>query len=376
MCAQPSHHPRRFVVFVRGTSAAYLRKGSHITVRKVPLDDRDVNVRVFTRFQTSQSGVTTPLYLEFEIEGDASSIDDACEKFGSVASGFTPAIGVCTNAGTTDLHFHRAVEITESVGEREFRQAIREDAIPVDKTLREIPIKDFRVVFEALFDSPHHERVHRAMAHYSMSLERWGMGQDILVMAHLYMGAETLSEVLVKLDCEQAGVSKKELAERQGIRVRDLAPLKRKEVIFRGDEELYKAAKSVSDGWEHGYESFGKVYRIARKIKERSAALLREALLSTLLGDNASYEHLLKAPYKNPKPPLGFARIVSGKLHGNRDVLVPPGEPYPELINLSVKPYPSSSIKESRLDLKYSMETVLPKGVTLMDIEVLFIDWR
>jgi len=150
---------------------------------------------------------------------------------------------------------------------------------------------------------PESDRLHRVISQYSIALQNWSPGRDILALAHLYMGMEALTEVAIQEECRRPGLDKEQMARALGHeKVGDIGPHFRREVLFQKDNECYQKAKDASDGLEHGYKGFPEIQTLARAARDRSAAYLRAAIIR-MSGIDEKNTHVLLNPLSVPALP-------------------------------------------------------------------------
>jgi hypothetical protein len=133
------------------------------------------------------------------------------------------------------------------------------------------------------------DRIARAMTQYEIALRRLHDNELPLAIAHIYMGVETITKAIVRLECEERGVDETGL----GIALKldpqmdrfgaALEKLIRADIIFQGDAASYKNARAVSDGIEHGFASWEEIWSFDLDgIFDSSARYLRAAVLRAL----------------------------------------------------------------------------------------------
>jgi hypothetical protein len=139
------------------------------------------------------------------------------------------------------------------------------------------------------------------MQQYWIALRNWLPGREVLALAHLYMGMEALTKAALRRERTKHGcTSDQALVKELGIEKKELDGFVRRETLFQGDGETYRAAKAASDGFEHGFLSLADVHSLASQARDRTGELLRMAIFDAGgLEKNAS-EILLGEKYGTP----------------------------------------------------------------------------
>lgn len=176
-----------------------------------------------------------------------------------------------------------------------------------------------------------------------------------MATAHLFMGMEALTKVVLRKRLLESDSSEEVLARRMGLDPLSLGPCERlstlleaairRKVLFCGDDECHRDAKKASDGFEHGFMTFEEIREHASLVRDKTAAYLRTAILDLLEGV-LGQEHrqaLLSAPYHEPLGRWSFVKYVRGELVGESDALSSEEMEYPLLQWRSV-------IKQAQMD--------------------------
>ena len=111
-------------------------------------------------------------------------------------------------------------------------------------------------------------------------------------VAHAFMAAEALTPVARHHLQKELGLSdddfyqeakkdgKIKYSMRQNDKPNTNNHFARRRVVFGGDRETHKAAREVSDGFEHGFETYEKLLEKAEKCAEPTMAHVRRAIIN------------------------------------------------------------------------------------------------
>lgn len=143
------------------------------------------------------------------------------------------------------------------------------------------------------------------------------------------MGMENLTPVALRDELREQGVSREQLAESWGVPLNQLDPEVRRRLLFRSDEECYKAALAASDGLEHGFKPLPDLHELAKSSRDCAAAHLREAILFYLSPAQDVSDRILGPEYREPKESFSFSRYARATLSGSAEGLAAPEESYP-----------------------------------------------
>lgn len=187
-----------------------------------------------------------------------------------------------------------------------------------------------RALIQALAAHPKRQRIQRAIAQYTEALQSWRPGREINCLAHLYMGIETITEVVLRNHL--AGRSEQELASEWCVEPKLIRSETRRRLVFSGDEVTYKKAKGVSDGFEHGFSDVEEMRKPASEVILKTAAYLRQVIIETLKIDATLQARALGADYAKPRGPITVVRYLYGTLLGKAEQLAMPDQSYPHMV--------------------------------------------
>ena len=244
-----------------------------------------------TRFE-DVDGFRAPRELRYIVISHAPDIEVALDYLYGTAHRFHNGMQLVVNAAADMIQETLVQEIQDFFPGAFFRQT--------EFTLPRLP-RNGRIVDGALsgkvvnasFGLPPNERdrFERAADHYCTALSHWREGEIPLAMMHLYIGVESICKAISRNVQRREGITEEKLYDRYGVAGKehpDTALLHsiRLQKVFRGDAATAKAARDASDGIEHGFADYKKVWELSRKAYEKTASYLRRALFDMLdLGD-------------------------------------------------------------------------------------------
>lgn len=258
--ASPAIRAEYTVVLRAPAAARFLpEEGQEVSlVTSKSANDTPLRLRMCTRWLDRGFDAPLPGDLWLEVRGVADSLDDAITRFAGLAQPFTSLLAFCANTKVGTAEVHLAYESTPGRAEREFLEVFLPDESGVPKERRIITISDFNPCVRAYLSlTTELPRIMRALQQYNLALRYWYFGGEWLALAHLYMAVETLTPSTQRKVETERGLTTEELARSVGVDPDDpsrprwrpaLEKWCRREVIFAGDHEVYRQAKSASDG--------------------------------------------------------------------------------------------------------------------------------
>ena len=335
-CSASGSH--EYIVVFRAPSAAWFEPSSLLCVH-VPRPAGNVVLTFQTRHVDRGLEHPLPGDLWVDARGPASSLEEAVSVFGNAAGTVVPVIAFSTNAAIGDLEPELAYDNTPGLTTRDFLQSMLPDEPPVIHVRRRVNVGTVTALMKAVEEHEEKDRIGRAISQYSLALRHWRWGHEALATAHLFMGMEALTKAIVRAHPNYAGLSKDDLAARLGIETDRLDPSQRLEteilarvrrtVLFQDDRECHRDAKKASDGFEHGYMPFDQIRDYARRVRDRTAAYLREAILNLVGIEDAHRATLLAPPFDQPLGNWPVVKYVRGHLLGDSDDLASEQNEYP-----------------------------------------------
>jgi hypothetical protein len=315
---------------MRGPSAAVFRPNKNFVFERFPTNLGPVNIAYTSRWVKRSETVTIPGHLWVEIRGFAPDLETAIGPFANAGLAGISVIATSTNAAVTEPEVELAFESTVGSKEREYFQSY----LPTESSLlhpaREVDLQATLALLNALKRHPEFDRLLRAINQYNLALQNWKLGHATMALAHLWMACEALTKVALRTECTARGLSDpNDLAAALKVDIKQLDATIRRDFILHGDAECYKQAKEASDGLEHGYLGFDRVWELSKQVRHRMAHHVRTSIfdLSGLTGDPKA--KLLSDTFAKPLGPSRVVKYLRGRLLGDRDDLARPDSEYP-----------------------------------------------
>lgn len=282
----------------RGKSTFIFGLGDEITTEYMR-DGKTGIIRLSSRYLECGFDHPVPGDLMAVVDADEDSIDDAV-TWVTAAYEIASIVSLATNAALSPLEAELAFDITAGISEREHFQRF----MPTDRgtySSRRVPMDATVAFISAVARHRERNRLIRAITQYNQALLRWSMGNELLCVSHIFMGAEALKTACLRNHLEKLGISKEQLAHRWGFEVaRDrkveyfLDQQSRVRLVFHGDVLHHKIAKDVSDKFEHGLANGGALFKDAREALMPSAEHLRRAIIELSGVESFHAETLLR----------------------------------------------------------------------------------
>jgi hypothetical protein len=261
-----------FMVVLRAPSSARFKpeEGQEIFLSNLPGIAGTVRLRLRTRWVEEGFEAPIPRELWIEALGPAPSLDEAVSKFSAASRLLATILAFCTNATVGIPEVHIAYDASPGRPEREFMEVFLPDERGLPRGGRLARTDEFSEVFKRLDESMERERISRALQQYDLALRYWYFGGEWLALSHLYMAVEALTKAAIRRECRDLGIDEPELARRYGIDPDDpdrprwrpaLEAWCRAAIIFKGDASTYDAARSASDGVEHGFMELSEIHQ-------------------------------------------------------------------------------------------------------------------
>jgi hypothetical protein len=331
----PQASSSEFIVVLRASSAAFFGHQTSMRVR-APQAAGDLILTFQTRFLDKGLEQPLPGDLWIEARGPAASIENAISTFGGIAATITPVIAFIANASVGRLEPELAFDSTRGRTERDFLQVFVPDERNLLSHGRITDIPSVRAVLAAVENRSEKDRITRAITQYSLSLEHWRLGHEILAAAHLYMGIEALTKAVLRVKFNQ--LSNEAIALKLGIDPNHVEPRRlpaeieaaiRSKIIFQADTDSYRNARAASDGLEHGFMPFDQIREKARVTRDRTAWYLRHSILDLLTLDPQLQKRLTDKTHLKPIGDWPLTKYLRGKLMAPTDSLASEKNAYP-----------------------------------------------
>lgn len=273
--------------------------------------------------------------LVIEAAGDFASKEEAVAVLANLASPYFQVLALIANAAVEepeDLVAYAPPLDASDVGEF-IIQRHSQMRSPAARLRRLAAADVFRAV-QKLLGHPREERLYRAMAHFRMALNHLDPRNRVLSAESLWLVVENMQRVVFDRLCHESGIeseahdAKHQLALAMGFKPKksdqgrsaavealidagELDPKSfkrdnshldildayiRREVLLEGDTACYKQLRQMSDGFEHGYMTFGDVQKKSA-VADAAFTHLRRAILREIgLSDGALFEKRFESP--------------------------------------------------------------------------------
>jgi hypothetical protein len=327
-----------YVVVLRSPSAVVFLPGDFLRVN-VPSERGTTIVTIQTRYQNIGLQHPLPGHLWVDCRGPAKSIEEAVSIFGNVAGSIIPIIAFSTNAAIDELEPELVFDNTANINVRDFLQSMLADERPPLRSGRKVDIDITKTLMVKIESHSEKERITRAILQYHLALRHWRWGHETLATAHLFMGMEALTKAVARVRQKLSGLSEAEFAHQLGIDLSSLSSrdrittiieaVVRRSILFQGDDECRKEAKAASDGFEHGFMPYDEIRLHARKVRDKTASYLRQAIVGLLDIEQRYYQQLFSEPYNDPLGHWPIVKYIRGQLLGSSSQLAADGNVYP-----------------------------------------------
>jgi hypothetical protein len=324
---------RVFLVVGKSRASAIFSPGHRIVVTGLPGGE------VFT-FETRylEKGFETriPDTLWVEIRGVSSTLVKAAETFGNRARNIAAVLGIAANASMGNIGVELAYEVTPGIIEREYFQSFMPEPPTLLVPNRRIPPDASMALHRGIEGHSGREPIMRAIAQYNGALDNWSFGSETLCVAHLFMGLEALKSTALDHHLLHSGLTEQQLAQAWGYMKANRKTLReflihetRRRILFDGDDESHRIAKSISDKFEHGFVNYGALRPEAINVVVKTARYLRSAVIRLSGVDDGIKQVLMSEPYDSPSGPLQLVKYIWGTLTAQTEQLPRDGQAYP-----------------------------------------------
>jgi hypothetical protein len=292
-----------------------------------------------TRYAEEGHEDTVPREMWIEIRGGSNlALRDVIGGCANAAAALLPLIAVANNAWIGDAEPKLAFDATPGLTEHpHFQSFVREEVGTFPPIRRVVDPRATLRFMEAVHTSDAQERVHRAAVHYALALGHWKAGHETLAQAHLFIGMEALTPIVVEREAAKRGIGKDALASELGITENRAAVRRilleaelRRSILFQGDDEAATKAQRARNGFFHGFLAFPKVHELSADTRDRTARYLRAAIFDVGDVDAETRAVLEQPPYDQPHRSW-LARYIWGRVIGEVDEVAAPDQAYPML---------------------------------------------
>jgi hypothetical protein len=328
-----------FIIVLRAPSSALLLPDEGFEIN---FPQQATRVRLRTQWQDRWLEHPVPGDLWVEVNGESASLDAAVQHHASLARGVATMFAFVANAAVEPLDVELAYDATEGRTDREYLQVFIREASPIPKGGRVVQTQRLQPAFDALLALPPTPRLQRALFHYDLALRNWQLGREYQSLDHLWIAAENIVEPII--DQRTGNTDRREFARSLGIAVDRETPevpkprwrsaLKSwglRELVFEGDRGAYDAARTATDGYEHGFLDLNDVQRQAVEATESVFAYVRRSIADVLSLTREYREWLLS---RTPVDVASTRKLVRGLLVGDvadPNRLAAPDQEYPIL---------------------------------------------
>jgi hypothetical protein len=271
-----------------------------------------------------------------DVIGEAETAEDAAAVFSNAGRDVAAFISLITNAAVAPVEPELVYEVTPGVTRRSFFQRfVPADAVTLSS--RFIDLETIGPLVEGLLKLPDkdRDRLARTISQYSEALRYWRMGNEVLVISHLWMAVEALKRACWRQELARLSITQQQLAAEWGydpsgsLREKEfLDRVARKRLIFQ-DDPIHAVAKNVSDAFEHGFQNAGTLYVPAREAMLPTARFVRRAVLNILERSTENHAGLTQDKYERPRGPDELELYWRTTLCGEAEHLGLPGDEYP-----------------------------------------------
>jgi hypothetical protein len=328
-----------YLTVLRAPSAALLLPDQGF---ELPLADPPSRVRLRSRWRDGGLEHAIPVDLWVEVEGESSSLDEAVRRHGPLARGVASVLAFVANAAVEPLEVELAYDSTADRTHREYLQVFVREPSTIPRGGRVVLTDRLRPCFDAILGLGLTPRLQRTLFQYDLALRNWQLGSEYQSLDHLWIAAENIVDLL--LDQRVGNNDPKEFARALGIAVdrerpgapkppwkQELKSWGLRELVFEGDRSAYGAARTATNGYEHGFLDLNDVQRQAVEATDAVFSHVRRSIADVLSLTGEYRDWLLGRP---PVDVASTRKIIRGKLLG--EVADPirlsaPGQEYPIL---------------------------------------------
>ena len=314
--------PLHLVVVLRADAAIRFPEGQGLAVKAFATASGPADFVFRTRYVAEGFDCDIPRELWVEVRGTAASLNSAIGSYWNAANNLLPILVLCANAASESLSLDLAFDETPDQNEHEYFQRFFPAQTGLMFEGRELDIAAALALITATARHSDSARLHRAMVQYFHALGHWQFGHDLLAVSHLFMAAETLTEVALRDILRTESLDERQLGERWNLKQKKsnfgnlLRAEVRRRVIFQNDDKCHKAAKAASDGFEHGFENLHSLRQKATESREMTAKYIREAIIHVLKLDSTVETILRAEKFSRPLGLTKYDRYLKGRLIG------------------------------------------------------------
>jgi hypothetical protein len=328
-----------YVTVLRAPSAALLLpdQGFELT-----LADPPSRVRLRSRWQDRALEHPVPVDLWVEVQGESSSLDEAVRRHTPLARGVAATLAFVANAAVEPLEVELAFDRTANRTDCEYLQVFVREPSSIPKGGRVVSTDRLRPCFDAILTLDPTPRLQRTLFQYDLALRNWQLGSEYQSLDHLWIAAENIVDLL--LGQRIGSGDPKEFARALGINVdrerpgapkppwkQELKSWGLRELVFEGDRSAYDAARTATNGYEHGFLDLNDVQQQAVQATHAVFSHVRRSIADVLSLTGEHRDWLLG---RNPVDVASTRKVMRGLLLGevaDPTRLAAPEEEYPIL---------------------------------------------
>jgi hypothetical protein len=338
-------------------------------------DDKPSAIASFLSTDERTSVDNSPtVFLWARIVVNAPSIEEGIQEAFPIADGLVGIVSLAANAAVGKMEFERSYDICDAHDDHDYLQ-LTNYRPPLAYAYRNVSAPDsVAKLLEQIFSSHEQSRIYRAVQQYRLALDHAEPGDELLCLAHAWMGYEALTSAFRRREEAKVG-SRDALCELWAIEVRQLDSEVRRRSVVK-DDEIFLAARAVSDAFEHGFREFGVLWRSSREIALRALARLREAIFEAADVDPALSDELKQVELAEPIGLIHTGLELRTTLRGPADDLCAEGVPFPLIaVEGDFSASPSLDTRTVEHTAQYRFEFVSSDAATFdTDMLVRYID--
>lgn len=262
-------------------------------------DGRTVRIQFMTRYISIGDGDPYPIAFRAIVFGEADSVQDVITRFWEAAAVLLPPVAVAANGRFGNMTAIAALEISDKT-ENQILHHIWPAHHVNPRQMKVLPKAGHLLnVISAAMSPDDSAWIHRAALQYATALDYWQPGRELFAVQHAFLAAEVLSRVVVNRQLLLTRYNRDQLARSWGVRRSDLEETVRTALIFN-DSTLSATVESISNGFEHGYETIPQLHREAARVRDEACRCVRKAILGVLDLPAETATALAHPNYENP----------------------------------------------------------------------------
>ena len=250
-----------------------------------------------------------------EIRGAGESLEEAEPRLSTALADVLPLVALSGNAAVADplLVTAHGLDLTSPQPFVGYRTPNAWEWFPPGRRILDADAT--LALMTAVGNHPQSDLLGRAIEAYRRALQHWIPEKRLMAGEFLFIAAETLSRFMLESRAASGGMTRKNLARKQGASgVDELRRSYLTDEIFGADADAFEAVEAASNGFEHGYMAVADVRGLPEPVLERSMRLVRRALIIESGVADASRDRLLTQDYEEPRGLVPMIAFVRGDL--------------------------------------------------------------